>query len=55
MGKGKGNHVYWVYPLRKGQVFIEIKLSKNFILYKNIIRILKMKLPFKFIIIKKKK
>jgi hypothetical protein len=55
MGKGKGNHLFWVYPLKKGQIFLEIKFFFfNKILYKSINKILKTKLPFNFLIIKKK-
>lgn len=51
MGKGKGNLVYWVDIIKKGQILFEIggiDLSKvNFILNKS-----KSKLPFKTKIIK---
>lgn len=55
MGKGKGNHSYWVYPLKKGQIFLEIIIKKNIILFEKIVRVLQKKLPFKFIVIKKRK
>lgn len=55
MGKGKGNHSFWVYPLKKGQIFLEISIKKNVIIFEDIIRILKARLPFKFIITKKRK
>jgi ribosomal protein L16/L10AE len=52
MGKGKGPHEYWVYHVKKAQVFMELTISDTFLL-KRTLRALQMKLPLKvkFIII----
>jgi len=46
MGKGKGPHEYWVYHVKKAQVFMELTISDTFLL-KRTLRALQMKLPLK--------
>ena len=51
MGKGKGNHAYWVSPVKKGQVICEIE-GVSFLQGFKALSIAKSRLPFKTVIVK---
>jgi len=54
MGKGKGPNTNWIYPIKKGQMFMELNYYKTPLLF-FILKALRMKLPFKYKLIIKKK
>lgn len=53
MGKGKGNHSYWMAPVKKGQVIFEIMSINHVLSYEALIKA-KSKLPLQTKIIKLK-